>query len=288
MNGNAAASAAVSIVRVSLRASVPAGRVVTQPCRDRKVAGAVTSSSELATARTAATSSARSSSAGGVDGQVQAEAEQLPLAAGQPVRQVPGVPRGGLGVRVIELAAVRAGAAPRFQPGPLPAQPVRCRGRGDRVDVQGDVEAAGVGQQRLQPPGGDLSGVAGDREGRGVVVADPQVPGGDLDARRPGHRVRGGAVPGAQGAAAQGAGEVHGRVPGLVTGWPGTASRAAWMPAPGSAAAVSRAVTCPPSSALTVRSAADSSRAASAVRCAARSPPPPPRAAPGRRGGARG
>ena len=62
MNGNAAASAAVSMVRVSLRASVPAGRVVTQPCRERKVAGAVTSSSELATARTAATSSARSSS----------------------------------------------------------------------------------------------------------------------------------------------------------------------------------------------------------------------------------
>src|SRR5258708_6176654 len=62
VNGNAAASAAVSIVRVSFRASVPAGRVVTQPCRERKVAGAVTSSSELATARTAATSSARSSS----------------------------------------------------------------------------------------------------------------------------------------------------------------------------------------------------------------------------------
>ena len=62
VNGNAAASAAVSIVRVSLRASVPAGRVVTQPCRERKVAGQVTSSSELATARTAATSSARSSS----------------------------------------------------------------------------------------------------------------------------------------------------------------------------------------------------------------------------------
>ena len=110
--------------------------------------------------------------AGGVDGEVQAEAEQLALAAGEPVRQVAGVARGGLGVRVIELAAVRAGAAPRFQPGPLPAQPVGCRGRGDRVDVQGDVEAAGVGQQRLQPPGGDFGGVPGDREGRGVVVAD--------------------------------------------------------------------------------------------------------------------
>src|ERR1019366_1692429 len=125
------------------------------------------------------------------------------------------------------------------------------------VDVQGDVEAPGIRQQRLQPPGGDFSGVAGDCEGRGVVVADPQVPGGDLDVRRPGHRVRGGPGRAGQGAAAQGAGQVHGRVPRLVTGSPGTASRAAWMSAPGSAAAVSRAVTWAPSSALTVRSAAD-------------------------------
>ena len=146
--------------------------------------------------------------AAGVDGEVQAEAEQLPLTAGQPVRQVPRVICGGFGVRVIELPAVRPGAAPGFQPGPLPAQPVRRRGRGDGVDVQGDVEAAGVRQQRLQPPGSDLGGVAGDREGRGVVVADPQVPGGDLHVRRPGHRVRGGVVRGAPGAAAQGAGEV--------------------------------------------------------------------------------
>ena len=136
-----------------------------------------------------------------MDGEVQAEAEQPALAAGEPVRQVPGICCGGFGVRVIELAVVRAGAAPRFQPGPLPAQPVSCRGRGDRVDVQGDVEAAGIRQERFQPAGGDFGGVAGDGEGRGVVVADPQVPGGDLDARRPGRRVRRGVVRGGAAAA---------------------------------------------------------------------------------------
>ena len=56
LKGKDAASAAVSMVRRSASASVPAGRVVVQPCSDRKVAGTVTSSSEAASARTAATS----------------------------------------------------------------------------------------------------------------------------------------------------------------------------------------------------------------------------------------
>ncbi|HEY7142869.1 MAG TPA: hypothetical protein VH637_01360, partial [Streptosporangiaceae bacterium] len=59
---------------------------------------------------------------------------------------------------VVELAAAGAGAAPGFQPGALAAQP----GGGDRgrdgLDVQGDVEAAGVGQQRFQPARGYLGG----------------------------------------------------------------------------------------------------------------------------------
>ena len=93
-----------------------------------------------------------------MDGQVQAEAEQLALAAGEPVGQLAGVTRGRFGVRVVELPAVGAGAAPRFQPGPLAAQPVRRRRWGDRVDVQGDVEAPGVRQQWIQPPGGDFGG----------------------------------------------------------------------------------------------------------------------------------
>ena len=62
VNGNDAASAAVSMVRRSSSASVPAGKVVVQPCSERNVAGTVTSSSEAASARTAAVSAARSSS----------------------------------------------------------------------------------------------------------------------------------------------------------------------------------------------------------------------------------
>ena len=80
-----------------------------------------------------------------MDGEVQAEAEQLALAAGEPVRQVAGVVGGGLGVGVIELAAVGAGAAPGFQPGALAAQPRGGHGHRDRLDVQGHVQPAGVG-----------------------------------------------------------------------------------------------------------------------------------------------
>ena len=248
----------------------------------------MTSSSELATARTAAISSARSSSAGGVDGQVEAEAEQLALAAGEPVGQLAGITRGGFSVWVIELPAVRAGAAPRFQAGPLAAQPVGCRGWGDWVDVQGDVEAAGVGQQRLQPAGGDVGGVPGDRQGRGVVVADPQVPGGDLHVRWPRHQVRGGPGRGGAGAAAQRAGQVHGRIPGLVTRWPGTASRLAWM----SGAGVSRGgeqggdLAAVQHADRQVRRGEQPGCLSGALRCAC----PPPRCGPrpGRCGGVRG
>ena len=187
----------------------------------------MTSSSDAASARTACDLGGQLVLGAGVDGQVQAEAEQLALAAGQPVGQVAGVVGGGLGVRVVQLAAVRAGAAAGFQAGALAAQPGGGHRGRDRLDVQGDVEAARVGQQRLQPPGADLGRVAGDGEGGGAVVPDPHVPGGDLDGRRPGH-VRGGAVPGAPGAAAQACGLMAG-LPGLVTGWPGRASRPAWQ-----------------------------------------------------------
>ena len=185
---------------------MPAGRVVTQPCRERKVAGAVTSSSELASARTAATSSARSSSLAGVDGQVQAEAEQLALAAGQPVRQV---------ARVSAAASVSGSSSwPRSAPARRPDSS-RARWRRSRSAAaaggtgsmcRATSRRPGVRQQRLQPPGGDLGRVAGDGEGGGVVVTDPQVPGGDLDVRRPGHWVRGGVVRGAAGRGGAGCG----------------------------------------------------------------------------------
>ena len=68
--------------------------------------------------------------AAGVDGQVQAEAEQLALAAGQPVGQVAGVAGGGLGVGVIELAPVSG----------------RSRAR-----IPGGRAAAAAGQRRPAP-----------------------------------------------------------------------------------------------------------------------------------------
>ena len=123
----------------------------------------------------------------GVDGQVQAEAEQLALAPGQPVGQLAGVGGGGLGVRVVQPSPVGAVAAAGLQPGALAAQPGRGHRGGDRLDVQRDVEAARVAQQRLQPARADLGGVAGDGQGGGPVVAGPDVPRGDLDGGRAGH-----------------------------------------------------------------------------------------------------
>ena len=105
-----------------------------------------------------------------------------------------------------------------------------------------DVEPAGVSRQRLQPARGHLGGVAGDGQGGGVVIADPHVPGGDLHGGRAGH-VLGAGQPVRGGAAAQQAAGGHAGLPGLVTGWPGTASPPAVTGAAGSAQAASRAVT---------------------------------------------
>ena len=206
----------------------------------------MTSSRDAASARTACGLGGEVLLAAGVDGQVQAEPEQLALAPGQPVGQVAGVVGGGLAVRVVQLAPVGAGAAPRFQAGALAAQPGGGDRDRDRLDVQGHVEAARVGQQRLEPAGGDLGRVAGDGEGGGPVVPGADVPGGDLDGGRAGH-VRG-ARPVRPGGPARPAG-AHAGLPGAVTGWPGSAARPAGCGGPpGSAQAASRAVTCPPSS----------------------------------------
>ena len=90
--------------------------------------------------------------AAGVDGQVQAEAEQLALAPGQPVGKVAGVVGGGLGVRVVQLPPVGAGAAAGFQAGALAAQPGGGDRDRDRLDVQGDVEAARVDSSGSSQP----------------------------------------------------------------------------------------------------------------------------------------
>ena len=103
-------------------------------------------------------------------------------AAGEPVGEVGGVVGGGLDVRGrTSFPALGVGAAGGLEPGALGAQPGGGGGGGQRVDVQGEVEAAGPGQQRFQPRRADLGRVAGDREGGRVAVTDAQIPRGQLD-----------------------------------------------------------------------------------------------------------
>ena len=155
---------------------------MTQPCSARKVAGTACSSSDSASVRTAAVSACQGFLVAGPDGEVQAGAEQVPFAAGDPVGQVAGVVGGGLGVRVVQPAPGVVAAPGRFQPGALGAQPSGGHRRRDRLDVQADVEPAGVGGERLEPAGPDLGRVAGDRQGRRVPVPGADVPGADPDA----------------------------------------------------------------------------------------------------------
>jgi hypothetical protein len=96
-----------------------------------------------------------------VHAQVQADAEQLGLAAGDPVGQFGGIIGGGLGDRVTQPAFFGIGASVGLQPRALLAQPGGGDLGGKRVDVHDDVEAAGPGQQRVQPGAADLGRVAG-------------------------------------------------------------------------------------------------------------------------------
>jgi hypothetical protein len=129
-----------------------------------------------------------------------AGAEQSGGAAGDPVGQVGGVFGGGVGGRVAEAALVEVQAARRFQPGPLGAKFRRGGRGGDRLDVLGEVQAAGPGQQNVRPCQGELRRVAGHRGDGGVAVAEVQLPGGDVDGGRADHRGQfGGAVAAAGG-----------------------------------------------------------------------------------------
>ena len=95
-----------------------------------------------------------------------------------------GVVGGGLDGRVVEAAFVGVEAAGGFEAGALAFAQRRRQVAADRVDVQGDVDAARVGQQRVQPGGADLGRVAGDGERGAVAVADPDVSGGDVQGGR--------------------------------------------------------------------------------------------------------
>ena len=82
----------------------------------------------------------------GVHGQIQPDPEQSGLPAGQPLGEVVGVLGGGVGAGVGQAGVFGAVAAPGLQPGQAPPQPLRRGERVDRVDVQGHVHPAGIGQ----------------------------------------------------------------------------------------------------------------------------------------------
>ncbi len=130
--------------------------------------------------------------AAGVDGEVEPDPEQLLLAPGQPGGQLPGVLGGDLDVGIAQASFGGIGPATGFEPGQLAAEAVGGDVGRDRLDVQGDVEAAGVGGERLEPAVADLAGVADDGEAGAPAVPDAHGPGADLDGvgterrRRPG------------------------------------------------------------------------------------------------------
>ena len=117
----------------------------------------------------------------GMDGEDEADPEQLLLAPGEACGELPGVFGGDLDVGIGEPPLGRIRAPARLQAGELAPEALGGHLGGDRLYVHGDVEPAGVGTQRLQPAAPDLSGVAGDGEAAAPAVPDPKRPGVDLD-----------------------------------------------------------------------------------------------------------
>ena len=143
LNGNAAASAAVSMVRRSFSASVPAGSVG-DPALQGPVGGRGGGQQQRVGQRPdPGDLPGQVIGILAVHGQVQAQPEQLALAAGDLVGQRAGVLGGGLGLRVVQPALPGPGAAAGLQPGTLAPQPVRRHRGRDRLDVQRYVEPAG-------------------------------------------------------------------------------------------------------------------------------------------------
>jgi hypothetical protein len=90
--------------------------------------------------------------------------------------EVVGVFGGGFDHRVEEPALLTGVTAPGLQLAQLFLEAVRGGDWVDRFDVQADVDAAGVGQQRLQPAGMHLPRITGDRERRDELATDFQMP----------------------------------------------------------------------------------------------------------------
>lgn len=105
-------------------------------------------------------------------GDVEADAEQPPLAPGQSVGQVPGVASGHLDLGVDKAALVGVETPGRLQAGQLPAQAVGGHRRGHGLDVEGHLHPPGKGDERLQPARADLTWIAGDDQGPTPPIAD--------------------------------------------------------------------------------------------------------------------
>ena len=179
--GNEAASASVSKLRRWPSASTPTGRVVVQPCSVRQVAGWASSSIDAHTRAHPGALGLERLLGSGVHGEVEPDPEQLLLAPGQAGRQVAGIGGGHLDLGIAQASLGGVGPAPRFEAGQLAAQAVGGDVGRDGLDVHGDVEAAGVGGERLEPAEAHLAGVADDGEAPAPAVPDPQRPGPDLD-----------------------------------------------------------------------------------------------------------
>ena len=183
------------------RASTPNGRVVTQPCSDRheawawRPAAARRPGRGLPRSHSACSSS--SSRACTVTYRPSPEQLALPL-SGQAAREFGGVVGGGLGLEVGEPAVFHGWPGDRRPPSSraeLPRSRSAATAGGYGLDMQGHVETARIGQQRLEPPSRDLGRIAGNREGRRVVPAEPQRPERPRRRARPGSRVAQSAVP---------------------------------------------------------------------------------------------
>jgi hypothetical protein len=120
---------------------------------------------------------------GGVaaDGHIQPDPKQPPLPSGQPAGQLLGILAGRFDLGVAEAAAGGVEPLGGCQAGQLAAQPFGCDRGGQRVAVEGDVDGAGMVQQRFQPPRPDLAGVAGHRQRPVADAAGLQRGRGDLD-----------------------------------------------------------------------------------------------------------
>ena len=101
---------------------------------------------------------------------VEAEAEQAALAAGDGPGDVLGVVGGDLRHGVGDTGLGKRGGKAR----PLLLEVAGRRVVGDRIEVQGNVGGPPPREQRLEPACGDLPGPADDGEG-----AEPHVPGPD-------------------------------------------------------------------------------------------------------------